>query len=99
MSAIFTADQIVAHLATALARVHSDYAKLAALPAFAEILPHVGERSARFMEELGEALNGMDASSPDDAWTAPIFEKAHRLFPDHGTLRASQEQDDEVSDV
>jgi hypothetical protein len=77
------ADQcrVVAHLATALARVHTDYAALIEAGAMAGTIDRVGRRSAALMERLGDALNGMDAASPDDEWTHPIFREAQRLFP------------------
>jgi hypothetical protein len=77
------ADQcrVVAHLATAIAKVHADYAKLVESPAFADILEQVGRRLASLMERLGDVLNGMDATSSDDDWTYPVFREAQRLFP------------------
>ena len=77
------ADQcrVVAHLATAIAKVHADYAQLAEAPAFDSILEQVGRRSASLMERLGDVLNGMDATSADDDWTYPVFREAQRRFP------------------
>lgn len=73
----------VAHMATVIADVHSDLAKLFAAGggAPADIAGSVGERTARLMEYLGDVLNGMDAVSEEDEWTAPIFAEAHRLWP------------------
>lgn len=75
--------RVVAHLAAALARVHTDYGTLAtaAPQIFADISEQVGPRTASLMEMLGDALNDMDANSKDDGWTIPIFAEAHRLFP------------------
>lgn len=75
--------RVVAHLASALARVHLDYVALCEVPAFADILPQVGQRSAALMEQLADVLNSMDALSDRDAWTRPIFEEAQRLYPAH----------------
>jgi hypothetical protein len=72
----------VAHLATALAQVSEDWAKMLAAPGGAdELLDMVGDRSAGHMETLGDILNGMDAIDDDDGWIDPIFEKSHEMFP------------------
>jgi hypothetical protein len=72
----------VAHLATALAQVSEDWAKMLAAPSGAdELLDMVGDRSAGHMETLGDILNGMDAIDDDDGWIDPIFEKSHEMFP------------------
>lgn len=77
------ADQcrVVAHLATAIAQVHSDKAQLMAANAMPSIVDLVGRNTARLMETLGDILNGMDAVDEDDDWTHPIFREAQRLFP------------------
>lgn len=77
------ADQcrVVAHLATALARVHSDYAALIEAGSMSDLHDRIGRRSAALMERLGDILNGMDATSAEDEWTYPVFEEAQRLFP------------------
>ena len=41
----------------------------------------VGDRSASFMEQIGDMLNGMDAADESDEWMEPIFREAQRLFP------------------
>lgn len=72
----------VSHLATALAQIHSDYAKMLAdgkpNDGFVE---QVGKRTAALMETLGEILNGMDAADETDDWMIPIFREAQRLWP------------------
>lgn len=73
--------KVVAHLATALAKVHHDYITIMAQPASESILDQVGERTAGFMEDLGNMLNGMDATDEADDWTAPIFAEAQKLWP------------------
>lgn len=77
----------VAHLATALAQVSADYAKMFEenVPAMADIADRVGQRSAKHMEILGDILNGMDAVDEEDDWLTPVFEKAHKLWPDAKT--------------
>lgn len=73
--------RVVAHLATVLAGIHSDYVKLqeAGAPMATDV---VGERTAAFMELLGEMVNSMDASTDEDEWTASVFEEARRLWPE-----------------
>lgn len=77
------ADQcrVVAHLATALAQVNSDYAKMFDEGQASDLLEMVGKRTARHMELLGDILNGMDAVTEDDSWIDSIFERAHELWP------------------
>ncbi|KTS02521.1 hypothetical protein SB2_25575 [Methylobacterium radiotolerans] len=77
------ADQcrVVAHLASVLATVHRDYASLIERGGLPDSLDRIGQRTADLMERLGEALNGMDATSKDDGWTYPVFREAQRLFP------------------
>lgn len=79
------ADQcrVVAHLAKCLSEIHDDYAKIFASgdAGPVTISSIVGERTARLMETLGDILNGMDAVTEEDDWTAPIFEEAQRRWP------------------
>lgn len=68
----------VAYLAESLARVHRDYARFI----YHDLIDQVGKRTAAFMETLGDMLNGMDALDPkEDGFLDPIFEEAHRLWP------------------
>jgi hypothetical protein len=70
----------VAHMAEALARVHRDKAKMFRQGILSEIIAMNGEETAGYMEWLGETLNNMDATDEkDDAWLAPVFERAHAL--------------------
>ena len=78
------ADQcrVVSHLATALAKVHDDYAEMmGVVPSMENIAYIVGDRSAAFMEKLGDMLNAMDACDEEDKWTVPVFHEAQRLWP------------------
>ena len=45
------------------------------------LVEQAGERTAAFMETLGDMLNGMDAASDEDEWTVPIFAEAQRIWP------------------
>lgn len=75
----------VAHLARALAQVHEDKARLLDLPQAYPPVDFVGKSTARYMETLGDILNGMDAvDEKEDAWLDPIFREAQRLWPDDG---------------
>lgn len=70
----------VAHLAESLAKVHRDYIRI--MDHSPSLVEQVGQRTANFMEKLGDMLNAMDAVDPaEDAWLDPIFEEAHRLWP------------------
>ena len=71
----------VAHLATALAQVNLDCAKMFEDGAAESLIQPVGKRTAHLMEVLGDILNGLDATDEADAWLAPIFEEAQRLWP------------------
>jgi hypothetical protein len=77
--------RVVAHLAEALRQVHDDYGRMfeCAKPGDTALglLDQVGQRTARWMETLGDMLNGIDAVEEEDAWVDPIFEEAHRLWP------------------
>lgn len=75
--------KVVEHLATELAKVHSDYAAFFAAGGKApeDLANVVGRRTATLMEELGDVLNGMDAVTEDDEWTHPVFKEAQRLWP------------------
>jgi uncharacterized coiled-coil protein SlyX len=73
--------RVVAHLARAIAEVYDDMAKLVDSGMRDQTADRLGNRSASLMEYLGEVLNNMDAISDDDAWTAPVFERAQALFP------------------
>lgn len=72
----------VAHMAKALAQVHSDKAIIIDHGPYSPI-DFVGKQTAHLMEVLGDTLNGMDAIDPDeDDWMTPVFREAQRLWPD-----------------
>ena len=76
--------EAVAHLATVLAEVSSNLVKMYRDPARKgpdKLIEIVGDRTARQMEVLGDMLNGMDATTEEDEWLTPIYETAHRLWP------------------
>ena len=73
--------KVVHHLATVLAAVYSDYAKLFASGHADELIEHVGKCTADLMETLGDILSGMDAVTKRDEWVDPIFKEAQRLWP------------------
>lgn len=81
----------VAHMATALASISSDYAGLFITAAHDNIIEQVGKRTAEQMEILGNILNGIDAvDSKADEWMTPIFESAHRFWPGEGAEAGSR---------
>jgi hypothetical protein len=71
----------VAHMAKALSVVSDDFATALSnkdMPPF----DFTGRRTAYQMAVLGDILNDMDANDEDeDAWLGPVFEGAHRLWP------------------
>jgi hypothetical protein len=69
------------HMATAIALVHADYAQIIAGGQMESTLDMVGQRTASFMEQLGEMLNAMDACDESDDWMIPVFREAQRLWP------------------
>lgn len=71
----------VVMLATELARAHSDYAQLLQSEHGDQILDIVGQRTAVLMEMLGDILYEMDAQGPHTDVLAPIYERAHKMFP------------------
>lgn len=87
--------KVVAHLAQAMADLHTDLATAYASPACDPILNMAGNRTAQFMEDMGNWLSNMDAVEEGDEWTAPIYEAAHRMFPQRAvTAQHREEQDD-----
>jgi len=84
--------EAVAHLATALAQVSTDYAKMFKACPVGHLVEQVGQRTAHQMEVLGDILNGMDAITDKDKWLDPIFAEAQRLWPaPPAQMAASQE--------
>jgi hypothetical protein len=45
------------------------------------LLEMIGQRSAGWMEDLGNMINHVDAATEEDEWMDPIFDKAHEMFP------------------
>lgn len=72
--------RVVAHLATAIAKVHAELAPAYASGAMDKILPDVGKRTAELIELFGNIMNAMDIVSEDDEWTSPVVEESQRLF-------------------
>lgn len=74
----------VAHMATVLATVKGDYAKLlrGGVPLPIEV---VGAHTAHLMEVLGDILNAMDAVDEDEDWIDPVIAEAQRLWPSEAT--------------
>lgn len=76
--------KVIAHLAQAMADLHKDFALAytSQSPSMDEsFYDMVGDRTAGIMEWLGDALNNMDAITDEDEWTNPVFEAAHKLWP------------------
>ena len=74
----------VRHMATVLALMHGDFARMYSRGYGELIVAEMGERTARLMETLGDILNGMDAVTEDDDWVSPIFDEAHERWPTEG---------------
>ena len=82
----------VAYLARTIAQVHSETVEIWAAPEFQPtqedgLLDVVGERTASFMEQLGDMLNAMDANDEQDQWLEPVFAEAQRLWPVARSMR------------
>lgn len=72
---------VIAHMATALAKVHTDLARIYTGGGPADqILDMAGRRMARLMECLGDEMNNMDIVENRDEWCAPIFEAAQKRW-------------------
>lgn len=71
----------VADMATQLAEVHRDFARMIVAAPTAMPLEVTGPGTAATMEILCDILNGMDAVTSDDDWLAPILEQAHARWP------------------
>lgn len=72
----------VAHMATAIANIYTDYARLFADGHMDRLEDQVGERTAALMNTLGDILIGGDAVTDDDEWVNPIMERAKIMFPE-----------------
>jgi hypothetical protein len=74
----------IAHMATAIAQINADYERMLSDPgskALDGIEETVGERTAAWMETLGDMLNSIDAVEKEDAWMGPVFREAQRRWP------------------
>ncbi len=71
----------VAHMARAIAKIHDDLREVGEQCPGLDLWAIWGEESASFMEILGDMLNGMDAIEDEDAWMAPVFAEAQRVWP------------------
>lgn len=72
----------VAHMAQSLMEVHLDYERMFQRGnSVNSLIDIVGNRTASFMEQLGDMLNAMDACEEEDKWMTPIFKKAQELWP------------------
>src|SRR5688572_11265777 len=68
----------IAHMATQIAKVYGELVQVAAhMPVSVS-----GPKSARLLEDLGDAMNADDIVEPSDAWVDPIIRKAHEMFPE-----------------
>lgn len=84
--------EAVAHMATALAKVNADYARLLRAGHMDALIDIVGQRTAGLMEVLGDILNDMDAVDGDeDDWVGPVLAEAQRLWPSAATPPAGPE--------
>jgi hypothetical protein len=72
--------KVIAHMATALAEVHSHKAKLSEVMKD-DMIEFLGPHTAGLMDAVGDILNGIDAvDSKEDAWTHPIFHRALKMW-------------------
>lgn len=72
----------VAHMATALADVYTDYAAMFQSGQMGILVEQVGRRTSDLMETLGNVLNGMDANDEErDGWLNQVFEQANVIWP------------------
>lgn len=74
----------VAHMASVIANLHTDKAKLftECPEAMQDIADFTGARTASLLETLGDILNGMDAvDSDEDGWINPIILEAQKRWP------------------
>jgi hypothetical protein len=88
--------KVVASLARSIASVHDDYQKMMESGDPGGLARIAGERTAEFMERLGDMLNSMDAVSDEDEWMTPIFEVAHDLFPVERLVAYDPDQEQRV---
>ena len=70
-------------LCAQIAEVHTQIADaMDRGPHLDDLLDIHGKRSAGLIEHLGDVANGMDIVQPEDAWMEPIFDAAHKMFPE-----------------
>lgn len=75
----------VAYLARELSELYGELEGIYAKEPSAIILDMAGDRTASFMEKLGDMLNATDGAAEDNEWLTPIFEEAQRLWPQTAT--------------
>lgn len=71
----------VVHMAKVIEKIYSGHATMFRDGAAEILLDQIGARTASFMEKLGGMLNATDSCTEDDDWMSPVFEEAHRLWP------------------
>jgi len=73
----------VAHLGNAIGKLYEELALVysSVPPRDGVLLDVIGNRTASMMEALGDMLNATDSAVEDDEWLTPIFEEAHRIWP------------------
>jgi hypothetical protein len=71
----------VVHMAYLIGGLYSDFAIMFRSGAAENLLDQVGARTASFMEKLGDMLNATGSCTEEDEWMDPVFEEAHRLWP------------------
>jgi len=84
----------VAHLATAIAQIHTDYEKMFGDGKMSGLADQVGKRTAAWMETLGEMLNSIDAAEEEDEWLEPIFREAQRRWLTETALTSAYRGDE-----
>jgi hypothetical protein len=74
----------VAHLATAIAEIHSDQVESTEAGVHDRLATMRGPRSHRLMVDLAEwldALGALGADGDKDDWLGPVFDTAESMFP------------------
>lgn len=77
--------EVVAHLGGVLAEIGRVNAGLVREGRFDNILDIVGNWTAHLMDEIANVLNDIDAVGEEDGKYSPVFEAAHKMFPQQPT--------------